>query len=392
MYRGDIKKMNDKDKTKEQLISELNEIKFFKYVIDQLPDAAEALLAGKRQYLKLFSENIAGNYIAGKDGKIQLANPALAEMLGFESIDELKAVNAASFYPSMQEREKFVNLIKEKGKLELYQQEFIRRDGQRIVVLENAVGEFDADGKLMYILGFIINITERKKLENEMDRLDRLNLVGEMAANIGHEVRNPMTTVRGFLQILSKKNDCAHYKDYFDLMIKELDIANSIITQFINLAKNKPVYRVMQNLNTIIQTLYPLILGEAYKSEIYINKKLHPIPDLLLDDKEIKQLILNLVCNGIEAMSPGGSLTLSTYTDDKEVVLAVHDHGSGIKQAALDKLGTPFVTTKENGTGVGLAVCYSIVNRHKARIEVETSPSGTTFLVRFKRQQIAART
>lgn len=108
------------------------------------------------------------------------------------------------------------------------------------------------------------------------------------------------------------------------------------------------------------------------------------IPDLMLDGKEMRQLILNLVNNGIEAMSPGGSLKIFTYKKEKEVLLAIQDTGKGIDVDVMGKIGTPFFTTKENGTGLGLSICYSIANRHNARITLETGPRGTTFFVRFQ--------
>jgi len=99
------------------------------------------------------------------------------------------------------------------------------------------------------------DISELKKFEREISRLDRLNLVGEIAASIGHEVRNPMTTVRGFLQLLGSKDDCSKYKQYFDLMIEELDRANLIITQFLSLAKNSPLNAVLLNLTNNLQLI-----------------------------------------------------------------------------------------------------------------------------------------
>jgi len=234
----------------------------------------------------------------------------------------------------------------------------------------------------------VLNLKEeiilREKMEKEIARLDRLNMIGEMAAGIGHEVRNPMTTVRGFLQLMQGKDKYAGDKEFFDLMIEELDRANSIITEFLSLAKNKAVVLKEQDLNSIIKNIYPLIEADAIVSGKNIIKKLGEIPLLFLDEKEIRQLLLNLVRNGFEAMSPGGRLTIRTFVDGEETVLAVQDEGRGIALDILDKIGTPFFTTKENGTGLGLAVCYSIAARHKALIEVETAATGTTFSVRFK--------
>ena len=230
----------------------------------------------------------------------------------------------------------------------------------------------------------ITDITERKHYEKELARLDQLNLIGEMAAGLGHEVRNPMTTVRGFLQLYRKKDSFIQYKEIFDLMIDELDRANSIITEFLSLAKNKVVIFKLQDLNTILKNLFPLIQADAMVLDKHINLQLEDIPKLSLDEKEIRQLILNFVRNGLEAMSSGGNLAIRTYIDGKEVVLSVQDQGKGIEPDILEKIGTPFFTTKDNGTGLGLAVCYGIAARHNAAINIKTSPGGTTFLVMFK--------
>jgi signal transduction histidine kinase len=250
------------------------------------------------------------------------------------------------------------------------------------------VGLFSAeiiniDGK-QCILGIVNDITDRKQVEKEIARLDRLHLVGEMAACIGHEIRNPITTVRGFLQLFKGKWEDVQFKGYFNLMIEELDRVNSIITEFLSLAKNKAVNLKPQNLNSIVKALSPLLVADAANSSKYVIVELEDIPDLLLDEKEIRQLILNLVRNGLEAISPGGSVTIRTFEDDESVVLSVRDQGKGIEPEILKKIGTPFLTTKDNGTGLGLAVCFSIAARHKAEIKVETGPKGTTFFVRFR--------
>ncbi|RYD04667.1 hypothetical protein N752_14945 [Desulforamulus aquiferis] len=141
---------------------------------------------------------------------------------------------------------------------------------------------------------YLKDITNRKQMEQDIARLDRLNLIGEMAAGISHEVRNPMTTVRGFLQMLSEKNGCIQYEEYFKIMIEELDRANSIITEFLSISKVKSKELVMQSLNPIIEALYPLIQADAVGSDKYVKIELGVIPDLMLDDKEIRQVILNL--------------------------------------------------------------------------------------------------
>lgn len=227
------------------------------------------------------------------------------------------------------------------------------------------------------------DITEQTLLEKEISRLDRLNLIGEMAAGIAHEIRNPMTTVRGFLQ-MGKYSDNALSPEHIELMVEELDRANSIIKEFLNLAKNKTSDKTKQELNGIIEALFPLIQAEALLSDKCILLDLGTCPELYLDEKEIRQLVLNLSLNGLEAMSVGGTLTIKTYTEEKGVVLEIQDEGAGIKPDLMDKIGTPFFTTKENGTGLGLAICYSVADRHDAVIKVKTDRQGTVFSIHFK--------
>jgi len=228
------------------------------------------------------------------------------------------------------------------------------------------------------------DISQRRMFKREMARLDRLNLVGQMAVGIGHEIRNPLTTVRGFLQLLGDKEEFQQFMDYFELMIEELDRANSIITEFLSLAKNKIVDLRPLCLDFVIGKLFPLLQADARVRDKDIIMELEATEVLLLDEEEIRQLILNLARNGLEAMSAGGKLTIRTFMDCEEAVLVVEDQGSGISNEDLEKIGTPFFTTKENGTGLGLATCYSISARHNAAIQIETGPSGTTFSVRFR--------
>lgn len=243
-------------------------------------------------------------------------------------------------------------------------------------------GRITANNKNDFFL-IIRDISELKQIQHHLARFDRLHLVGEMAVSISHEIRNPMTTVRGFLQMFSQKTAFRNYKDILDLMLGEIDHANKIISEFISLAKNKALTLESQNLNTLITSLVPLIQADAIITNKKISTRLSPIPDFPIDDKEISQLILNLVRNGLEAMGPCSELYISTFREEEKVVLAVKDQGPGISPEHLEKLATPFFSTKENQLGLGLAICYSIAARHNAEIRFDTSPMGTTFYVTF---------
>jgi len=233
------------------------------------------------------------------------------------------------------------------------------------------------------ILHVITDITDKIKHNMELARLSSLNLVGEMAASIGHEVRNPMTTVKGYLQWFQRKEKFNAYQDQLSIMIEEIDRANSIITEFLSLAKNKTVQIKPGNLNEVLNALLPLLQAEVYQSGHELKVEQSVIPDILMNNGEVRQLIMNMVRNGIEAMEPGMAISIKSYLENDKVVLAIHDTGKGIQKAILDKLGMPFLTTKDKGTGLGLAVSYRIAERHNAKIEVETSPKGTTFYIKF---------
>ncbi len=192
-----------------------------------------------------------------------------------------------------------------------------------------------------------------------------------------------MTTVRGYLQLLGKKPEYAARKATFDLMISEVDRANAIITEFLSLAQTKQTELKSQDLNNILNNLYPHIEADAFTQNKQIRFILGEIPNLELNRSEITQLVLNLTRNGLEAMQERGCLTVKSYVEDCKVVLGIADVGCGIPPENLRKVGTPFFTTKDSGTGLGLAICYKIAESHNAKIDIDSSFRGTTFSISF---------
>jgi two-component system, sporulation sensor kinase E len=230
-------------------------------------------------------------------------------------------------------------------------------------------------GAILGAVAFYQDVTEQEKLRQEMNRLDRLNLIGEMAAGVAHEIRNPMTVVQGYLQMLSRQAEAKTLEKY-EIIMEELNRISEIVTDFLTVARNKVVQKSHQNINDIIENLYPLIQTDAIKHNVSVELALQrDIPELYLNDKEIRQLILNLVRNGIEAITTKGKLTLETKLVDSMVELTIADTGCGIPQEIMHKIFDPFFTTKDHGTGLGLAVCLGIVERHGGKIEV-ASPEG----------------
>lgn len=266
----------------------------------------------------------------------------------------------------------------------------IRKDRKSIWVEQKHVPIYDETGNVYAFEGIIRDVTARKELEHIVARFDRINMVGEMAVSVAHEIRNPLTTARGYLQFLQRKPECSQYKDRYELIIKELDSANMIISEYLLLAKDKVADLKYCSLNTIITALVPLLQAAAIPYNVYIKLALQDIPELYLDQNEIRQLLLNLVRNGAEAMPSGGEIVIRTFQEDNKAALSISDCGSGIPPHILENLGMPFVTTKNNGTGLGLSICYRIANRHNATIRVKTNSDGTIFYIYFNLRIIAA--
>jgi PAS domain S-box-containing protein len=228
------------------------------------------------------------------------------------------------------------------------------------------------------------DVTELQRLRDEVGRMERLSLVGQMAASITHEIRNPMAVIRGFVQLLNERSP-EDQQSYFRIVLDELDRANAIINDFLSLAQNRIVEKEPSNLHDLLNDLVPLLWADANMRGQIIDLRLCEEMDLLqLNSKEIKQLILNLARNGMEAMNDKGVLRIETTSFKDTVQLRVIDNGIGISEEKLERLFEPFYTTKMNGTGLGLALCLSIVERHNGKINVEsTVGQGTAIIVSF---------
>ncbi|WP_182302780.1 two-component system sensor histidine kinase NtrB [Cohnella cholangitidis] len=230
------------------------------------------------------------------------------------------------------------------------------------------------------------DVTELQRLKDEVDRMERLSLVGQMAASITHEIRNPMAVIRGFVQLLNERSP-EEQQSYFRIVLDELDRANAIINDFLSLAQNRIVEKEPSNLNDLLNDILPLIWADANLRGQMIDLRLGENMDHLpMNSKEMKQLILNLARNGMEAMNDKGVLRIETLNSSDSIQLRMVDNGVGIPPEQLKRLFEPFYTTKTNGTGLGLALCLSIVERHNGKIHVEsTMGQGTSFIVTFNK-------
>ncbi len=353
---------------------------FFKEITEQ--KKLEKFLEDERKRLYALLDGLPGLvYVRTSDGNLFFANRSFKEIYG--EPDGRKCYNIL-FNQGEPCSDCRTRLQQANSQTEVVMQWQIVLQDSIFEVFEHPFQ--DSDGTQLFLMQ-LLDITKRKVAEEEVARLDRLNLVGELAASIAHEVRNPMTTVRGFLQILKGRDTLHENEEYFDLMISELDRANNILSEFLSIAKTKSKTSESYSrvkLNSLVNSLYPLILADATNQDKQVKLVTEDVAELTIVEREIRQLILNLTRNGLEAMASSGILKIMTYMESNSIVLAVEDQGIGISEENIPRLGTPFLTTKEGGTGLGLTTCYSIAERHNAKISVKSSSSGTVFFVKFK--------
>lgn len=357
-------------------------------------EKTRADLLEREAYFRLLTENavdIIYRYRLFPEPKLEYISPSILAATGYcagEYYADAGLLRSLIHPDDLPAYEAFINATEESNSL--LSLRLIRKDNLIIWVENKFVLHYDEKGNLLYLDGIIRDVTARKELERLAARVDKLNMAGAMATSVAHEIRNPLTTVRGYLQIMAREAELHKYENRLVLMLEELDRANTIISEYLLLAKDKRVELKNHCLNTLIRKLSPLIEADAAAFNVTVSLKLQELPTLALDENEIRQLILNLVCNGLEAMSKGGRLVIGTSFKDKEVVLWVQDQGTGIPADILQNLGTPFLTTKDTGTGLGLPICYRIATRHHATIKVKTGNQGTTFLVYFSLSHFVA--
>lgn len=321
-------------------------------------------------------------------GGLQRVNQAVKRVLGFEPDEYVRMPMIERIHPEDFETTKErVDGISQTQDVTRFETRYLCRDGSYKWIAWSAVPLLNEG----LIIAVGRDMTTQKQWEKDMLRLDRLNLAAQMAASISHEIRNPMTTVRGYLQLFGRKEEYRDYRDHFQLMIEELDRANAIISEFLSVARNRAADLKQQDLNSLIRALHPLLQADAILANAEITLQLSPVPSVLLDEKEIRQLLLNLVRNGVEAMPDGGTVTITTREQDGRVIMEIRDQGTGIPREILDRIGSPFFSTKENGTGLGLAVCYRIVEEHRAEIDFDSDGNGTTFRVCFPPEPVSSR-
>ncbi|WP_338469557.1 ATP-binding protein [Niallia sp. XMNu-256] len=227
-------------------------------------------------------------------------------------------------------------------------------------------------------------LMEKSMVFRELQRAEKMNAIGQLAASVAHEIRNPMTVVKGFLQIfLAKEHMSEEERMYIHLMIEEMNRAETIINDYLSLAK--PDMEKTEKINGKELAEKALDLMNSYakmsKNIIMITPLLENVT-IKGNSNELQQVLINILKNGIEALKDGGELSIKLYKEGVYGVFEISDTGIGMTQEELHRLGTAFYSLKEKGTGMGLTVCYQIIERMRGKIQVSSEKRvGTTFKI-----------
>ncbi|MBO8137521.1 MAG: PAS domain-containing protein [Desulfotomaculum sp.] len=276
-------------------------------------------------------------------------------------------------------------VVEKKQKIIKDEEVWYNINGREFCTLNTVEVLRDDNGSFLGVTCVFQDITELKKRHEVMIKQEKLAVVGQLAAGMAHEVRNPLTAVRGFAQLIAERCNNLDPK-LIKMMISELDRTEAIISDFLGLAKPKdPEYREC-DINKLIEKNLSIVNSKIMQHNITILKEYtENLPSIWVDENQITQVLLNIINNSIEAIQgkSKGSISIKTkYIDGNYVCIQICDDGSGMSKDQLNKLGTPFFTTKSDGTGLGLVISYEIIKRHHGYVEVESELNkGTCFKI-----------
>ncbi|MCM3618552.1 PAS domain S-box protein [Sutcliffiella horikoshii] len=309
--------------------------------------------------------------ISSPEGVVQYINPAVTDILGYnqsdvvgndytrfvnpEDIATLKAYKGENTYPQPALSKEFRGLTKE---------------GHHVWLETVAKPVLDEYGHLNKIISTSRDISERRESEEALVNSEKLTAVGQLAAGVAHEIRNPLTSLKGFLQLIKAQGGVN--PEYYEIMASELERIELISNEMLVLAK--PQAKSMKNVDLVKLLKNVVFLLDSQALFLNIEVKLNVQRSLMLAcvESEMKQVFINLLKNAFEAMPSGGVVTIRLMETAKSIIVEFKDQGVGISPEKIQELGKPFFTTKEKGTGLGLLVTNKIIKNHNGKLEYES--------------------
>ncbi|MDF2679663.1 MAG: sensor histidine kinase [Brevibacillus sp.] len=342
------------------------------------------LLEAEELYRSLVEDTLVGVYIAYVEHPgFVYVNPRLAEIYGYTQDEMVKMTAADLVIPD----QRTVIHMHQQRRLE-GDQSSIRHQFRGLCKNQTMIDVEVLQKTTVYkgkpaVIGILQDVTDRKQAEELIRKSELLSVVGQMAAGVAHEIRNPLTALKGFVQLLQAfPNGKA---EYYQIMLSELDRIEFIISEFLVLAKPQVVIHQQRDIQRVLEQIVMLADTHAILHNVQIVTQFSAdLPLITCEEKQIKQVFLNLMKNAIESMPEGGVVTVTAKQEGDRLLIVFTDQGSGIPEEWLEKLGEPFFTTKETGTGLGLMVSHKIIADHGGTIHVRSQMGkGTSFEVQL---------
>lgn len=311
--------------------------------------------------------------IADHDGITRYISPAITPLLGYESHEVLDRPATDFLHP-----EDIVTVTSDEG---IFECRARHKDGHYVPFETSIKMVRNDDGDIERIVGIARDITVRKQAEHYMVMSEKLTVLSQLAAGVAHEIRNPLTAIKGFIRLLTDKIPEETY--YFGIIIDEIARVDLILSELLLLSKSKRSEWEKNNMESILRQVVTLLRSQAILQNIDIIELYDDSPlEVWCDENSLKQVFINLIKNAIEAMPDGGNIYLSMKRENEAAVIRIVDQGCGIPQDRLHKIGTPFYTTKKNGTGLGMMITYNIIDNHNGKIRIKSEVNkGTTFVI-----------
>jgi two-component system sensor histidine kinase HydH len=322
-----------------------------------------------------------------EDGKIVMFNPLAEDLFGV-SKDHVINQNYKSVFPD--DPCLLEPALEEKRTTREVETEFRTISGEDKTLIVGTSCLFDEEKRFNGAVAVIHDITELKKYEEEAKRTERLSALGNLAAGVAHEIRNPLNAISITAQRLKSefvpKRDQEEYKSFTQIILDEIGRLDNIINQFLSLAKAQKLNLVPTDTSQFLNEVVNLAEIEASQKGIQVTREIDSLPEIKIDPEELKKALLNIMINGIQATPSSGKLRIRSYLGDlkRNIVIEIMDSGTGIPKEKLSTIFQPYFSTKEKGTGLGLSIAYRVITDHKGKIEVKSEKGkGTIFIIKL---------